>query len=84
MHIVLNTNIDIYKGRFSTKHTVVPRRGESVRVHDAHVAEMRERNLPIKLRVLDVIHTHDKVLVELHYSQSDIAIAKIVKTNLFP
>ncbi len=84
MKIVFKTAIDKYKTNcFPTNLTHVPRIGEKVMVTEVFIKYYENKNLPITLKVFDVIHTERGIIVELHYSEIDIKCAQASGVNLF-
>lgn len=84
MKIKFSTNIDRYNTNcFPENLTFVPRIGESVYVTKVFVEYFSSRKLPLRLKVVDVIHTEFWVICELHYHETDIKIAKINNVNLY-
>ena len=95
MKIIFNTKIDAYKTRtigtmFPWDMQVVPRNGEKIGVNSSYVKQLENKNLPIRLEVIDVEYKERKnghenetiVYCELHYNETDAKIAKMAGAKL--
>ena len=76
MNIIFHTNLDAYNSSyFPTDLTFVPRIGEKVAVNKTIAHYLRNKKLPTRLEVVDVIYHEDYVECELWYNQQDKQIA---------
>lgn len=83
MKVVFSTNIDNYKGSNFPDFSIPPRKGDTVQVLDSHIDYFKNRKLPTRLEVVDVVWKENYVICELHYKQIDIEVAKISGVYLF-
>jgi hypothetical protein len=74
--IVFTTQIDHYKTScWPTDLSIAPRIGEKVLVTKVFIDYFRSKKLPTRLEVVDVTHTDDGIVCELHYNKLDKQIA---------
>ena len=84
MKVVFKTNLDNYQVNCFPDNLITPPRiGESVLVTEGFGSYFIDKRLPTKLIVVDVTHTEQGVLCELHYSKIDIERANLMNINLF-
>lgn len=84
MKIFFNTNLDHYKTNcFPENLQFVPRVGEKVMVTNVFFEWFKNKQLPIRLEVVNVTHTEQGVICELWYNESDLKIAKQAGANIF-
>ena len=78
MKVVFKTNLDNYKTNcFPKDLSQVPRVGEKVMVNEVFIKYFNDKNLPIRLEVVDVIWTEIGVICELWYNALDKKIAEV-------
>lgn len=83
MKVVFRTNIDHYKTNcFPTEFNIPPRIGETVMVAPVFEKYYRDKKLPVRLEVVDVIWGELGVVCELHYKKIDIEMARLFGVNL--
>lgn len=83
MKVVFHTNVDHYKTNcFPDNLTIPPRIGESVSVTESFINYYRNKNLPTRMEVVDVIWTDKGVVCELWYKEIDVKAAKISGVSL--
>lgn len=84
MKVIFKTNLDNYRTNcFPDNLTIPPRIGENVMVTKVFFAYFTNKNLPVKLKVVDVTWTDKVVFCELWYSEIDIKMAKQNNINLY-
>lgn len=86
MKIICKTNIDNYKtiqSCFPENLQFVPRIGENVMVKESYIKHFESKRLPTKLIVVGVTYKEDYVIIDLHYSKTDIEMAKVCNINLW-
>lgn len=84
MKVKFRTNLDHYKKAcFPTTLTMPPRIGEKVLVGSTMTSFYKDKKLPCRLEVVDVIWGEDDVVCELWYNEIDKQIASCCGANLF-
>lgn len=84
MLVIFKTNIDHYKTNCFPKNLVIPPRiGETVSVTDTFESHFRDKRLPTRLEVVDVIWTEDGVVCELWYKEIDVKSSMLSGVELF-
>ena len=83
MRVVFKTNVDAYKGYNFPECTQAPRVGDTIMVVSEFQKVFRDRMLPIRMEVIDVIWSEHAITCELHFKQIDIQIAKQNGVKLF-
>ena len=83
MRVLFKTNIDNYQTNcFPENLPFVPRIGEKVMVTNVFVQWFKNKKLPIRLEVFDVIYSDQGVVCELWYNKTDLKIAKQAGANV--
>ena len=84
MRVLFKTNIDNYQTNcFPENLPFVPRIGEKVMVTNVFVQWFKDKNLPTRLEVVDVIYTDQGVVCELWYNETDRKLAELSGAVLF-
>jgi hypothetical protein len=84
MVVRFRTNVDHYKTNCWPQNIEnPPRKGDTVVVAKVFEVYYKEKNLPTRMEVVDVIWTEYGVVCELWYKAQDVEFAKLNGTNLF-